>query len=63
MLVVLEGVPGAAPREAVLEEEAVAEVAGGDLVAEVAAAVGIGLAVGGLDDECAVLAPAHVGII
>ena len=63
MLVVLEGAPGAAPGEAVLEEEPVAEVAGFYLISERARAVGIGLAVGGLYVLGAVLTVAHVGII
>ena len=36
VLVVFEGVPGAAPGEAVTKEKAVAKVAGLDLVAELA---------------------------
>lgn len=48
VLVVLEGVPGAAPGEAMPEEEAVAEVARLYFITERARAVGIGLSVGGL---------------
>ena len=63
MLVVLEGVPGAAPGEAMPEEETVAEVARLYFITERARAVGIGLAVGGLYVLRAVLAVAHVGIV
>ena len=63
MLVILHGAPGAAPGEAVLEEEPMAEVAFLDLVAILFLAVGIGLGCGGLDDLRAVLGVADVGII
>ena len=55
VLVVFHGAPGAAPDKAVFDEQAVAEVAFIDLVAELLAAVGIGLAVGGFYDPAAIL--------
>ena len=63
VLVVFHGAPGAAPDEAVFDEQAVAEVAFIDLVTELLAAVGIGLAVGGLNDPAAILRMADIGIV
>ena len=63
VLVVFHGAPGAAPDEAVFDEQAVAEVAFIDLVAELLAAVGIGLAVGGFYDPAAILRMADIGIV
>ena len=63
MLVVFHGAPGAAPDEAVFDEQAVAEVAFIDLVAELLAAVGIGLAVGGFNNPAAILRMADIGIV
>ena len=54
MLVVFHGAPGAAPDEAVLDEELVAEIIGGDLVTEVLLAIDIRQARGGLDDAMTV---------
>ena len=63
VLVVFHGAPGAAPDEAVFDEQTVAEVAFIDLVAELLAAVGIGLAVGGFNDPTAILRMADIGIV
>ena len=54
MLVVLHGAPGAAPSEAMFDEELVAEIIGGDLVTEVFLAIDIRQARGGLDDAMTV---------
>ena len=63
MLVVFHGSPGAAPGEAVFEEEAVAEVALLYLVAERLLTIDIGFAIRGFYDTGAILAGADVGIV
>ena len=63
MLVILHRAPGAAPGEAVFEEELVTEVAGFYLIAVVLGAVGVRLAVRGVDNLGAVLAVTDVRII
>lgn len=63
MLVVFDTVPGAAPDEAVLCEETVAEVALHNLVGKVSGTVDVGLAIGGLDNHCAVFPVTDVGVV
>ena len=63
MLIVFGAGPGAAPVEAVLEEEAVAEVAANNLVGEVSVTVDVRRAGGGLDDTRARWRDAVIGIV
>ena len=63
MLVVLAGGPVATPLEACLGEKLEAEVIVGDLVGEVPRAVAVGLASGGLDEQCAVVEGLDVGVV
>ena len=63
MLVVFKRLPVAAPSKTVLCEEAVDQVLVGDLVFETTLAIGVGTSCFRLDDECAVFAPLHVGIV
>ena len=63
MLVVLHRPPVAAPFEAMLDEEAVAEVVLRNLILERLTAVDVGFARGRLDEHRAVFLPADTGII
>ena len=63
MLVVLEGVPGAAPLETVLDEKPVAEVTFRNLVLERFGTVLLGSPRGRLDEQGAVLLAAYAGIV
>ena len=63
MLIVFKRPPVAAPGESVLCKEAIDQVLVGDLVFETTLAIGVGTSCFRLDDECAVFAPFHVGII
>ena len=63
MLVVLAGVPVAAPLEAGLSEELVAEVVVGDLVGEVPRSVAVRFSGGGFDEQRAVGEGLDVGIV
>ena len=63
MLVVLHGAPVASPFEAMLDEEAVAEVVLRDLILERLTAVDVGLTRGRLDEQRTVFLPTDTGII
>ena len=63
MLVVLEGSPGASPLEAVLDEEAVAEVLFGNLILERLAAIDVRTRGRRLDEQGAVLPSFYAGVV
>ena len=64
MLVVFHRTPGAAPGEAVLNEELVTEVVDGDLITEILLTIGIRHASGRLYDAVTVfLTITYVGVI
>ena len=63
MLVVLEGSPGTSPLEAVLDEEAVAEVLFGNLILERLAAIDIRTCGRRLDERGAILPSFYAGVV
>ena len=63
MLVVLERVPRTSPLEAVLGEEAIAEVALGNLILERLAAIDVWTCSRRLDEQGAILPSFYTGIV